>query len=131
MTQTAPHPAKGHTAGPVPSGVKAARGRQKAPRKTVSGKERITAGWSRIVPLCLSTMTLTNLPPALAGETGSMRQAAMAEANWDWRAGDLIFRSGLDPLDDQIAVAMGTPFASVGVFARNIDTGAEFSHRAG
>lgn len=115
MRQTTPRPAYGRTTRPVPTGWRTPRGGHQTPDKTGSKKKRLAAGWSRIVPLCLSTMTLTGIQPALAGETGSMWQAAMAEANWDWRAGDLIFRSGLDPLDDQIAVAMGASFASVGV----------------
>jgi len=39
----------------------------------------------------------------------------MAEAAWDWQAGDLIFRSGIDPIDDLIATATGAKFGSVGI----------------
>lgn len=37
------------------------------------------------------------------------------EAAWDWRAGDLIFRSGIDPFDDLIATSTGAKFGSVAV----------------
>lgn len=37
------------------------------------------------------------------------------EAAWDWRAGDLIFRSGIDPLDDLIAASTGAEFGSVAI----------------
>lgn len=37
------------------------------------------------------------------------------EAAWTWRAGDLIFRSGLDPLDDVIAEATQAEFGSVAI----------------
>ena len=37
------------------------------------------------------------------------------EAAWDWRAGDLIFRSGIDPLDDLIATSTGVKFGSVAI----------------
>ncbi len=37
------------------------------------------------------------------------------EAAWDWRAGDLIFRSGLDPMDDLIAEATQAEFGSVAI----------------
>ena len=37
------------------------------------------------------------------------------EAAWDWRAGDLIFRSGIDPMDDLIAQASEAEFGSVAI----------------
>lgn len=37
------------------------------------------------------------------------------EAVWDWRAGDLIFRSGIDPLDDLVAASTGARFGSVAI----------------
>jgi hypothetical protein len=46
-------------------------------------------------------------PPVPAGPYG--------EAAWDWRAGDLIFRSGIDPIDDMIAASIGAQFGSVAI----------------
>jgi len=39
----------------------------------------------------------------------------MAEAEWDWRPGDLIFRNGINGFDDAVRSAEGSQWASVGV----------------
>ncbi|NHF73335.1 C40 family peptidase [Paracoccus xiamenensis] len=39
----------------------------------------------------------------------------MREAEWDWRPGDLIFRNGLDDLDEMIRQAEGANWSSVGI----------------
>ncbi|GHG78889.1 C40 family peptidase [Pseudodonghicola xiamenensis] len=39
----------------------------------------------------------------------------MSEAAWNWHAGDIIFRSGLDPFDDRIAAATGARFGSAAI----------------
>lgn len=39
----------------------------------------------------------------------------MAEAEWDWRPGDLIFRSGLNDADDVLKHASDAPWATVGI----------------
>lgn len=44
-----------------------------------------------------------------------LHAGAFDEAAWDWRAGDLIFRSGVDPLDDLIAASTGAEFGSVAI----------------
>ncbi|WP_162946786.1 peptidoglycan peptidase [Ruegeria sp. EL01] len=57
------------------------------------------------VVACLACWTIT--PPVHAGEYD--------EAVWDWRAGDLIFRSGIDPFDDLIATYAGAQFGSAAI----------------
>lgn len=52
---------------------------------------------------------------AVSAEQSPDWSRLMAEAPWDWRAGDLIFRSGIDPLDDRIAAATGAEFGSVAI----------------
>lgn len=39
----------------------------------------------------------------------------MAEAEWDWRPGDLIFRNGLNDADDVLKHASDAPWATVGI----------------
>lgn len=39
----------------------------------------------------------------------------MREAEWDWRPGDLIFRNGLNDLDEMIRQAEGAAWSSVGI----------------
>ncbi|MCK5502034.1 MAG: peptidoglycan peptidase, partial [Tritonibacter mobilis] len=39
----------------------------------------------------------------------------MAEAEWDWRPGDLIFRNGLNDADDVLKHALDSPWATVGI----------------
>lgn len=67
--------------------------------------------------MCVLRLALTSV--YLFGAIASAEEAdwtnIMAEATWDWRAGDLIFRSGIDPLDDHIATATGAEFGSVGI----------------
>lgn len=41
--------------------------------------------------------------------------AAMAEARWDWRPGDLIFRDKINDIDDAIKRSFGLQWASVGI----------------
>lgn len=40
---------------------------------------------------------------------------AMAEAEWDWHPGDLIFRNGINDLDELLRDAEGGAWASVGI----------------
>ena len=39
----------------------------------------------------------------------------MAEAAWDWRPGDLIFRNGINDMDESIRRSFGLEWASVGI----------------
>lgn len=65
-------------------------------------------GYARqFAPILVRCVYVACPPPAQASE--------WREAEWDWRAGDLIFRSGLDPLDDLIAQATRTAFGSVAI----------------
>lgn len=41
--------------------------------------------------------------------------ALMAEAEWDWRPGDLIFRNGLNGFDEAVRIVEGSDWASVGI----------------
>ncbi len=61
----------------------------------------------RLTALALCLVSWTNAQHVSAGEYD--------EAAWDWRAGDLIFRSGIDPIDDMIATSTGAQFGSVAI----------------
>lgn len=39
----------------------------------------------------------------------------MAEAGWDWRPGDLIFRNGINDIDEAVKRSFGLRWASVGI----------------
>lgn len=41
--------------------------------------------------------------------------ASMAEAAWDWRPGDLIFRNGVNDIDEAVKRALGLQWATVGI----------------
>lgn len=49
------------------------------------------------------------------GETSTDWNAIMAEAEWDWRPGDLIFRNDLNANDELIRDAEGGKWASIGI----------------
>ncbi len=50
-----------------------------------------------------------------AAAPGGDMAHVMAEAAWDWRPGDLIFRDGINPVDDAMKRALGLQWASVGI----------------
>lgn len=60
--------------------------------------------------LCLG---LSLVGPAHADETNW--EEAMAEATWDWHPGDLIFRNGVNEIDELIRDSEGGKWASVGI----------------
>ncbi|ARC89153.1 hypothetical protein [Rhodovulum sp. MB263] len=65
-----------------------------------------------LLPLSLG-LAAVMAPFALAQETDDA--ALMAEAAWDWRPGDLIFRDGLNESDGVIKRAFGLRWESVGI----------------
>lgn len=70
------------------------------PKNTRNGSLGLTAVVTGLVFWAIA-------PPVHAGQYD--------EAAWDWRAGDLIFRSGIDPIDDMIATSTGSQFGSVAI----------------
>lgn len=52
---------------------------------------------------------------ATGPEPDAEHQAMMAEAAWDWRPGDLIFRNGVNDIDESIRKSLGLEWASVGI----------------
>lgn len=56
----------------------------------------------------------------LAGSAATAQEAPdwtriMAEAEWDWQPDDLIFRNGVNALDDLLREASGAPWSTVGI----------------
>ncbi|GGX58433.1 hypothetical protein GCM10007385_28950 [Tateyamaria omphalii] len=52
---------------------------------------------------------------SLSGETAVDWHAIMTEAAWDWQPGDLIFRNGLNSIDEVIRSAEDADWASIGI----------------
>ena len=50
---------------------------------------------------------ITAVSPVYAQQTENAR-SLMAEAEWDWRPGDLIFRNGLNGFDEAVRAAEGS-----------------------
>lgn len=62
--------------------------------------------------LAVAGSAIISLPnPASSVEWGE----EVAEAEWDWRPGDLIFRNDVNSFDDRLAKANGWRWASVGI----------------
>lgn len=66
----------------------------------------------RLPWVAIATLLMV-IGPAAAEETDWA--AAMAEARWDWRPGDLIFLNGVNELDELFRQVEGGEWASVGV----------------
>ncbi len=52
---------------------------------------------------------------ATAPQPDAAYAASMAEAAWDWQPGDLIFRNGVNAIDDAMRRSFGLKWASVGI----------------
>lgn len=59
-------------------------------------------------------VTAALVSPCLA-QQGQDTRSMMAEAEWDWRPGDLIFRNDLNSFDDAVRAVEGSDWASVGI----------------
>lgn len=68
---------------------------------------RLSPALTAIAALCLTAA------PTAAQETDW--STAMAEAEWDWHPGDLIFRNGVNDLDELLRDAEGGAWATVGI----------------
>mgnify|MGYP000949322812 CR=1 FL=1 len=53
--------------------------------------------------------------PVWAQEPGADYETLMAEAAWDWRPSDLIFRNGVNDIDEAMKRSFGLEWASVGI----------------
>lgn len=71
--------------------------------------------WNKkpIIATFLSSAILA-VTPSFAQQTGDA-SSLMAEAKWDWRPDDLIFRNGLNGFDEAVRTVEGSQWASVGI----------------
>lgn len=77
----------------------------------MSLNEATLIGLLALLP-CAALRAQQAAEPAAAGADYDARAK---EAAWDWRPGDLIFRDGINPLDDAVKRALGLRWASVGI----------------
>jgi len=66
--------------------------------------------WAATLVVALSILPVSSIAQEMNGA-----MSLMAEAEWEWRPGDLIFRNGLNGFDDAVSTVEVSAWASVGI----------------